>query len=124
MDAQGWPSVPATCQRAASSASLSTRSRETSRAGRGVASHGFASSAPRRAAQPQHARAWARSLFAVRADGIAAPLVLDGAVNGESFLAYVRQFLAPALRSGDVLVMDNLPSHKVAGVREAVEAAG
>jgi transposase len=61
---------------------------------------------------------------ALRADGIAAPLVLDGAINGESFLAYVEQFLAPALRPGDVLVMDNLPSHKVAGVREAVEAAG
>jgi len=63
-------------------------------------------------------------LAALRADGIAAPLVLDGAINGQSFLAYVRQFLAPALRPGDVLVMDNLPSHKVAGVREAVEAAG
>ena len=61
---------------------------------------------------------------ALRADGLAAPLVLDGAINGESFLAYVEQFLAPALRPGDVLVMDNLPSHKVAGVREAVEAAG
>ena len=61
---------------------------------------------------------------ALRADGIAAPLVLDGAINGDSFLAYVRQFLAPALRPGDVLVMDNLSSHKVAGVREAVEAAG
>jgi transposase len=61
---------------------------------------------------------------ALRADGTAAPLVLDGAINGESFLAYVRQFLAPALRPGDVLVMDNLPSHKVAGVREAIEAAG
>jgi len=61
---------------------------------------------------------------ALRADGITAPLVLDGALNGQSFLAYVRQFLAPALRPGDVLVMDNLSSHKVAGVREAVEAAG
>jgi transposase len=61
---------------------------------------------------------------ALRADGITAPLVLDGAINGASFLAYVRQFLAPALRPGDVLVMDNLPSHKVAGVREAIEAAG
>ena len=61
---------------------------------------------------------------ALRAEGIAAPLVFDGAINGESFLAYVRQFLAPALRPGDVPVMDNLPSHKVAGVREAVEAAG
>jgi transposase len=61
---------------------------------------------------------------ALRADGIAAPLVLDGALDGQSFLAYVRQFLAPVLRPGDVLVMDNLSSHKVAGVREAIEAAG
>ena len=61
---------------------------------------------------------------ALRADGIAAPLVLEGAVNGPSFLAYVEQFLAPALRPGDVVVLDNLGSHKVKGVREAVEAAG
>jgi transposase len=63
-------------------------------------------------------------LAALRADGITAPLVLDGAINGQSFLAYVRQFLTPTLRSGDVLVMDNLGSHKVRGVREAVEARG
>ena len=61
---------------------------------------------------------------ALRADGITAPLVLEGAINGQRFLAYVRQFLAPALRPGDELVPDNLGSHKVAGVREAVEAAG
>jgi transposase len=61
---------------------------------------------------------------ALRADGIVAPLVLEGAVSGPAFLAYVEHFLAPALRPGDVLVMDNLSSHKVAGVREAVEAAG
>ena len=61
---------------------------------------------------------------ALRNEGIVAPLVLEGAINGPAFLAYVRQFLAPTLRPGDVLVMDNLSSHKVAGVREAVEAAG
>ena len=61
---------------------------------------------------------------ALRAEGIVAPLVLDGAIDGPAFLAYVEQFLAPALRPGDVLVMDNLGSHKVAGVREAVEARG
>ena len=61
---------------------------------------------------------------ALRADGIVAPLVLEGAVGGPAFLAYVEQFLAPALRPGDALVMDNLSSHKVAGVREAVEAVG
>lgn len=69
---------------------------------------------------------WRTTTFlgALRAEGFVAPLVLDGAVNGASFLAYVRQMLAPALRPGDVVVMDNLSSHKVAGVREAVEAAG
>ena len=61
--------------------------------------------------------------FVVR-DGIAAPLVLNGALGGQSFLAYVRQCLAPAPRPGDVLVMDKLSRHKVAGVREAAEAAG
>ena len=61
---------------------------------------------------------------ALRADGIVAPLVLEGAIDGPSFLAYVEQFVAPALRPGQVLLMDNLSSHKVAGVREAVEAAG
>ena len=61
---------------------------------------------------------------ALRAEGVVAPLVLDGAIDGPAFLAYVEQFLAPALRPGDVLVMDNLGSHKVAGVREAVEARG
>jgi transposase len=61
---------------------------------------------------------------APRADGIVAPPVLEGAISGPAFLAYAGQFLAPALRPGGVLVMDNLGSHKVAGVREAAEAAG
>ena len=43
-------------------------------------------------------------------------------MNGETFLAYVEQFLAPTLSPGDVVIMDNLPSHKVRGVREAIEA--
>ena len=63
-------------------------------------------------------------IAALRADGIVAPLVLEGAIDGPAFLAYVEQFLAPALRPGETLVMDNLSSHKVAGVRQAVEAAG
>ncbi len=69
---------------------------------------------------------WKTTTFvaAPRADGIAAPCVCDGAVNGERFRAWVEQGLAPALRPGDVVVMDNLGSHKVAGVREAIEAAG
>jgi len=57
-------------------------------------------------------------------DGVIAPLVLDGPIDGESFRAYVEQFLAPALRPGQIVLMDNLASHKVAGVREAIEAVG
>lgn len=57
-------------------------------------------------------------------DRVIAPLVLDGPIDGEHFRAYVEQFLAPALRPGQIVLMDNLPSHKVAGVREAIEAAG
>ena len=69
---------------------------------------------------------WQTSTFVagLRQDGLIAPLVLQGAMDGEVFLAYVQQFLAPALRPGDIVVIDNLPSHKVAGVREAIEAAG
>ena len=69
---------------------------------------------------------WKTSTFvaALRSTGLTAPLVIDRAMNGASFLAYVRQFLAPTLSLGDVVVMDNLPSHKVAGVREAIEARG
>ena len=63
-------------------------------------------------------------LAALRHDGLTAPLVIDGAVNGPLFLAYVRQQLVPVLRPGDIVVLDNLSAHKVAGVREAVEAAG
>lgn len=56
--------------------------------------------------------------------GLSAPLVVDGAINGDLFLAYIRQHLAPTLKPGDVVIMDNLSSHKVAGVREAIEAVG
>lgn len=63
-------------------------------------------------------------LSALRADGLFAPLVVDGAINGAVFLAWVQQQLVPALRSGDIVVMDNLSAHKVAGVRQAIEAAG
>lgn len=61
-------------------------------------------------------------LAALRHDRITAPCVFDGAINGERFLAWVEQALAPTLRRGDVVIMDNLPAHKVEGVREAVEA--
>jgi len=52
-----------------------------------------------------------------------APMVLDGPMNGAAFLAYVEQILVPTLRPGDIIIMDNLPAHKVSGVRKAIEAA-
>lgn len=69
---------------------------------------------------------WKTSTFiaALRHDRLTAPFVIDGAVNGELFLAYVRQILVPTLSEGDIVAMDNLGSHKVPGVREAIEAAG
>jgi transposase len=69
---------------------------------------------------------WKTTTFtaALRRDGIAAPMVLDGPMSGEAFLAYVEQALVPELRPGDVVIMDNLPAHKVAGVRQAIETAG
>ena len=63
-------------------------------------------------------------LAALRHDGLTAPCVFDGAINGARFLAYVEQALAPTLRPGDIVVLDNLRAHKVKGVREAIEAKG
>lgn len=63
-------------------------------------------------------------LAGLRQDGIVAPLVLDGAINGRTFRAYIEQFLAPTLKPGDAVIADNLSSHKVVGVREAIEARG
>ena len=63
-------------------------------------------------------------LAGLRHDQVVAPLVLDGAINGTAFRAYVEQFLAPTLSRGDIVLADNLGSHKVTGVREAVAARG
>jgi len=60
----------------------------------------------------------------LRSTGVVAPLVLDGPMTGAVFRAYVEQVLAPALKPGDVVAMDNLAVHKVAGVKEAIRAAG
>ena len=69
---------------------------------------------------------WKTTTFTagLRYDGLAAPMVLDGPMNGEAFLAYVEQALVPELRPGDIVILDNLPAHKVHGVRQAIEAAG
>ncbi len=60
----------------------------------------------------------------LRHDRIDAPMVIDGAMDGPAFLTYLHAFLVPTLSAGDIVVMDNLPAHKVAGVRQAIEAAG
>ena len=69
---------------------------------------------------------WQTTTFlgGLRAEGFIAPLTVDGAINGALFKAWVQQQLVPVLKPGDIVVMDNLSSHKVSGVREAIEAAG
>jgi transposase len=57
-------------------------------------------------------------------EGFIAPMLLDGPMDGECFLAWIEQMLAPTLLPGHLVVMDNLPAHKVAGVKEAIEARG
>ena len=63
-------------------------------------------------------------LAALRCDRIDAPCVIDGPINGQSFTAYVEQFLVPTLAPGDIVIMDNLGSHKGQPVRQAIRAAG
>ncbi len=63
-------------------------------------------------------------IAALRFDRIDAPMTIDGALDGAAFLAYVEQVLAPTLSAGEVVAMDNVRMHKVAGVREAIEARG
>lgn len=60
----------------------------------------------------------------LRLDGLTAPMVIDGAMNGDAFTAYAEAFLAPALAPGDIVILDNLPAHKVSGARAAIERAG
>ena len=69
---------------------------------------------------------WKTTTFVagLRLTGMVAPFVLDGPMNRPAFLAYVTQVLVPALKPGDVVILDNLPAHKGSRVREAIEAAG
>lgn len=69
---------------------------------------------------------WKTTTFVagLRIDRIDAPMMIDGALDGEAFRAYVEQFLAPTLSAGDIVVMDNVALHKVAGVKEAIAAKG
>ncbi len=69
---------------------------------------------------------WKTTTFVagLRTTGVIAPMVLAGAMNGAAFKAYVEQALAPSLLPGDIVIMDNLSSHKVDGVRKAIKAVG
>ena len=69
---------------------------------------------------------WKMTTFVagLRQDGMTAPFVVDAPMNGEIFLTYLEQCLVPTLSPGEIVTMDNLPAHRVAGVREAIEATG
>jgi transposase len=87
--------------------------------------HGRAPRGERLIAKTPHGH-WRTLTFlaALRHDRIEAPCVIDGPINGESFLAYVEQVLVPALKPGDIVIIDNLGSHKGKAVRRAIRAAG
>jgi len=87
--------------------------------------HGRCARGKRLLAKVPHGR-WRTMTFiaALRHDRIAAPCVVDGPIDGESFLAYVEQCLAPTLKSGEIVIMDNLGSHKGDAVRKAIKNAG
>ena len=84
--------------------------------------------APRGARVHDHAPCgrWQTSTFlaALRVTGLTAPGVFDGAIDGESFRAYIDQILVPTLQPGDIVIADNLGAHKVAGIQRAIQAAG
>jgi transposase len=87
--------------------------------------HGRAARGLRLSAAVPHGHWKVTTLVAgLRSSGITAPGVFDGAINGERFLAYVEQILAPTLRPDDIVLLDNLSSHKVVGVRAAIAAQG
>ena len=87
--------------------------------------HGRSRRGRRLRAKVPHGR-WRTLTFlaALRHDRIDAPCVIDGPINGQSFLAYVEQFLVPTLSHGDIVIMDNLGSHKSMAVRRAIRAVG
>jgi transposase len=87
--------------------------------------HGRCPRGQRLVAKAPHGR-WRTLTFiaALRADRIDAPCVIDGPINGQSFFAYVEQFLVPTLKLGDIVIIDNLGSHKAKRTRQAIRAAG
>ena len=90
-----------------------------------AALRGWAPQGERLEAKVPHGH-WKTSTFlaALRNDRIEAPWLLDGPINGESFLLYVEEVLVPTLKPGDIVVMDNLGSHKGKAVRQAIRAVG
>ncbi len=87
--------------------------------------HGWAPKGQRLIDKVPHGQ-WTTATFlaALRNDRIDAPCLFDGPINGERFLAYVEQFLVPTLKPGDVVILDNLGSHKARAVRQAIRAVG
>ena len=87
--------------------------------------YGWAPRGRRLVAKVPHGH-WKTATFlaALRNDRIEAPCLFDGPINGERFLAYVEQFLAPTLKRNDIVVLDNLGSHKGKAVRRAIRAVG
>ena len=87
--------------------------------------HGRAMKGKRLIAKVPHGRWHTLTVIAaLRHNKLTAPCVIDGPINGRSFLAYVEKVLVPVLKPGDIVVMDNLGSHKGAAVRAAIRAAG
>lgn len=87
--------------------------------------HGRAARGERLRAPIPHGH-WKTTTFVagLRSTGMVAPMVLDGPINAIAFQAYIDQVLVPQIQPGDIVVMDNLSSHKGAGVRAAIEAIG
>ena len=86
---------------------------------------GHALGGERLRARIPHGRYQTRTLISgIRLDGPCAPWLFEGPMDGEMFLAWVSQGFAPALRPGDVVILDNLATHKIQGVREVIEATG
>jgi transposase len=87
--------------------------------------HGWGPRGRRLHAKAPHGH-WKTATFiaALRQDRIEAPCLLDGPINGRRFLVYVEQFLVPTLKPGDVVILDNLGSHRGKAVRQAIRKAG
>ena len=82
--------------------------------------------AERAAANDAASQCWKTTTFvgALRVEEMTAPMIRDGPMHGAAFLAYVEQVLVPTLKPGDIVIMNNLPVHKPAVVRHAIEKAG